>query len=87
MKFPKRLKVDRACYYQLPGDTDASELTFHEIMFRRHYQGIFTERIGHTFFFQLPTTRDRDVFLDLLDGMCRSKGLPTKREIVYSTKA
>lgn len=87
MKFPKRLNLDRSCYYQLPGDTDAAELTFHEVMFRRHYQGIFTERVGVTFFFQLPTPQERDVFLDLLEGMCRSKKLPVKRETVYPIKA
>ncbi|MBO0947337.1 hypothetical protein [Fibrella forsythiae] len=83
MKLPKRLDLTRSCFYQLPPEVDAVDLTNYELLFRVAYNGIFHSRVGRYYFFQLPSVSQRNEFMLMLEGMAKQKGLSVIRETIY----
>lgn len=83
MKFPKRLKLDRSCFYQLPDTISPRDLVGYELEFRKQYPGIFHSCIGPIFFFELPKPRARDAFLTSLEYSLQQEGVQTERLTLY----
>ncbi|UHG91782.1 hypothetical protein [Spirosoma oryzicola] len=78
-KIPKRLAVERACFYQLPDDMPTSDLTRYEIMFRIKYNGTFKMRVHTMFYFEFNHALERNDFLDSLEAEAVMSGLRVQR--------
>lgn len=79
MKIPKKLDQSRGCFYQLPDSISNGEMLAYEIFYRRRYKEAVFAVVGTTIFFQLASTRDKDVFLSLLESSCLQQGILIER--------
>jgi hypothetical protein len=82
-EIPKRLKVDRSCFYELPDDTPAHQLPGYEAYFRERYRGEFMYRMGLRYFFSFRDSRSRDKFLTICEVQGKQQGLILKRVTIY----
>lgn len=79
MKKPRRIDLARSCYYALPSNLAAKELSEYEIYMRAQYTGILHSRSGSIYFFELPTVSARDAFLASMEISARQAGIVVER--------